>query len=450
MINTNLLAFSSDMEEEVDLFVSRNDLNVDHHFIREGNKITNRISFLGKVYEYTDEISYNDPLEEKRLIKRYAKLAVYKALSAHFNKTMPWGALTGIRPTKLAYKEGDNYKRFFKETMLVSEEKTSLIADILEAQKGIYEKNDDNADFFAGIPFCPTKCSYCSFVSCEIDRVKDLIPKYTDALVKEIEESKKLVKNLRSVYIGGGTPVALPIEELKKVLEAIGKQTVEYTVEAGRPDCITEENLAILKEYGVTRICVNPQTFSDKTLRLLGRRHTANDVLTKYALAKGQFDINMDLIAGLPEEEEEDFKFSLDKAISLDPENITVHTLCLKKGSRLKENTSRLAEDRAIRMVEYAHKALKEAGYLPYYLYRQKYMAGNLENTGYTKPGKACVYNVDIMEEIAQNVACGANAVSKAVFSGGERIERIGNPKDIITYINKLPLILEEKRRLFS
>ena len=211
---------------------------------------------------------------------------------------------------------------------------------------------------------------------------------------------------------------------------------------------ISRENLTLLRDYGVTRICLNPQTFQDRTLRLIGRNHTVRDIYDRYPLTKG-FSVNMDLIAGLPGERFADFKDSIDRCIELDPDNVTVHTLCLKRGAALKEETDRLPAGEVAEMVEYAHAALAERGYRPYYLYRQKYMAGNLENTGYAKPGTACVYNVDIMEEIAQNVACGANAVSKAVFGGGERIERYGSPKDIPSYLAKLDRIIEEKRKLF-
>jgi oxygen-independent coproporphyrinogen-3 oxidase len=227
------------------------------------------------------------------------------------------------------------------------------------------------------------------------------------------------------------------------------KTGVEYTVEAGRPDCITKENLRMLKDYGVTRICINPQTFSNKTLELLGRKHTAEELVEKYLMAKDDFIVNMDLIAGLNGEKHQDFKASIDKAIDLSPDNITVHTLCIKKGSYLAEEEHRLSGEEVGGMVDYAHKVLTENGYSPYYLYRQKYMAGNLENVGYAREGKACIYNVDIMEEIANNVACGANAISKRVYNGGERIEREASPKDVVTYLGKLEIIKERKSKLF-
>ena len=446
---TNLTALYPDLMEVVNLFEGGAELNISHVFEQKDGVYAHAVAVEGVPFSF----SYPRPdnpseREEKRLLKRSAKLAVYRALSSYTGKRMPWGSLTGIRPTKLAYKQGADFERFFREEMLVSPEKTALIAQILDAQRGIYEKNDDNGDLFVGIPFCPSRCAYCSFVSGDIRKNAALVEPYVEALVREIAASKSLVKKLRSVYIGGGTPVALPFPLLRKVLDAVGPQSVEYTVEAGRPDAISRENLALLRDYGVTRICLNPQTFQDRTLRLIGRNHTVRDIYDRYPLTKG-FSVNMDLIAGLPGERFADFKDSIDRCIELDPDNVTVHTLCLKRGAALKEETDRLPAGEVAEMVEYAHAALAERGYRPYYLYRQKYMAGNLENTGYAKPGTACVYNVDIMEEIAQNVACGANAVSKAVFGGGERIERYGSPKDIPSYLAKLDRIIEEKRKLF-
>lgn len=446
-------AYSPDIREVINLFLPESQVEVAHAFTESEGNYHNTVTVNGVNYEFTDIKPHAEtPLEKKRFEKRNIKLCVYKALESYFNKSMPWGALTGIRPTKLAYTEEENsrdFKELFKK-MRVSEEKTALTGKILAAQKGIYEKDTDNTDFFVFIPFCATKCRYCSFITADISKSGRYISDYITALCEEIKEAKKLIKNLRSVYIGGGTPVSLPAEELRRVLEAVGRQNAEYTVEAGRPDCMDEENIKLLKEYGVTRICVNPQTFNDATLERLGRRHTAADVVEKYNLVKGDFVVNMDLIAGLEGETIKDFKNSVDTAINLRPDNITVHTLCLKKGSELKESVGYLSENGVSEMVEYAHKALAAAGYIPYYLYRQKYMAGNLENTGYALPGKQCVYNIDVMEEISGNVACGANAVSKAVFDGCAKIERYRNPKDILTYIEKLQTVISEKKKLFE
>lgn len=456
MIDTDLKFVENELREVVSLFDGGDSLNIRHRFKESENKFTNTVTVNGKVYAYGNLVGeINDEIEKKRLVKRYAKLSLYKALSNFFDINLPWGALTGIRPTKLAYRQiekSGEFIEFFTDVMKVSKEKTDLTAAVIEAQRGIYEKDDSNTDFFVFIPFCPSRCKYCSFISADIKSAEKHVDDYVDALVDEINSSARFIKKLRSIYIGGGTPVALSDERLEKILIAIDKINtgVEYTVEAGRPDVITESNLRLLKKHNVTRICINPQTFSDKTLSLLGRKHTATDVVEKYMLAKDMFSVNMDLIAGLEGETEGDFKNSLDKAIELSPDNITVHTLCIKRGSYLAETENRLSGEVVQGMVEYAHSALKQAGYLPYYLYRQKYMAGNFENVGYTKPGKACVYNIDVMEEIAQNVACGANAISKRVFFGGERIERSASPKDVPTYIQKLQAIKENKRKLFS
>ncbi len=448
MLKTNFENFTSDLNEVLNEFISINcDIQVNGKIV--GETFYAEVIIDDKTYNYDYSYTATFPIEKKRLQKRFLKLSLYKALSNFTGVSLPWGALTGIRPTKLAYQQGDNFENFFLNTMLVSQSKTDLIAKILQTQQGIYRKKSGDGDLFVSVPFCPTRCAYCSFISNEISKEK-LINGYIDGLLREIEASKKLIKNLRSVYIGGGTPVALSDELFYKLMQGVGKMNVEYTVEAGRPDAITEEKLKIMKEFGVTRVCVNPQTFKDETLLLIGRRHTAKDIMDKFALVRSYgFDVNMDLIAGLPDESLNDFKNSLNVALSLNPENITVHTLCLKSGSKLKESISKLSEGEVSKMVEYSHQRLQDEGFLPYYLYRQKYMAGNLENTGYSKPDKVCVYNVDIMEETADIVANGANAVSKRVTDTG-KITRLGAPKDTATYISKVDKLIEEKISLFS
>ena len=450
MIDTNLPNLESELLEVVNLFDGGETLTIRHRFTESENKFVNTVTVNGQVYAYGNLVrNISGEIEKKRLVKRYAKL------SKHFKVELPWGALTGIRPTKLAYQQMEKsgeFTEFFTDVMKVSKEKTELTKAVIDTQTGIYERNDENTDFFVFIPFCPSRCKYCSFISADIKSAEKLVDAYVDALVDEINASAKYVKNLRSIYIGGGTPVALSDQRLEKILCAIDKINtgVEYTVEAGRPDAITESNLALLKKHGVTRICINPQTFNDETLTALGRNHTADAVVEKYNFAKDFFSVNMDLIAGLDGETVEDFKYSLDKTLALSPDNITVHTLCIKRGSYLAETEKRLSGEKVSEMVDYARDTLMKNGYNPYYLYRQKYMAGNLENVGYTKAGKACVYNIDVMEEIAQNVACGANAISKRVFLGGERIERAASPKDVATYIAKLEEIKIKKEKLFS
>ena len=455
MIETDLTKFLPDLIEEENLFKEYGELNIKHRFSDGGDRIVNTVIVNGKAYAFGTFLGKIGEIERKRLIKRYAKLSIYKTLSKIFNASLPWGSLTGIRPTKLAYQEiascGDFYD-FFKDTLLVSEEKTALTAEVINSQKGIYGTADGGSDFFAFIPFCPSRCEYCSFISQDVRGAEKLMKEYVPALIREINESAKYIKKLRSIYIGGGTPVALSDKDLDRVLSEIDKFNtgVEFTVEAGRPDAITKENLAILKAHGVTRISVNPQTFNDDTLKRIGRNHTASDVLRAFDLARNDFSINMDLIAGLPEETADIFYDTLNKTVSLDPDNITVHTLCVKKGSRLAEKSSGLTAGDCAKCVDIAHERLNGAGYNAYYLYRQKYMAGNLENVGYSKKGKECVFNIDTMEEIADVVACGANAISKRVEKMGEKIERYAQPKDVKTYLNKLDEILGKKEEFFA
>ena len=456
MIDTNLEYVKNDLREVLNIFGNENNLSVRHIFKEATDRVVNTVIFSGQSFSFCNLLSKTcTEIERKRLIKRYAKLAVYKSLSKSLKKDFPWGALTGIRPTKLAYQQLETtgeFKEFFTDTMMVSPEKTELVSSILNTQKGMYVKDDENTDLFVFIPYCPSRCKYCSFICADIKSAQKSVDKYVDTLIYEINESKKFIKKLRSIYIGGGTPVSLSDEHVDRILTSLDdlNNGVEFTVEAGRPDRITASNLKILKKHGATRICINPQTFNDETLVRLGRKHTAKDVEDKFLIAKDDFIVNMDLIAGLEGETVSDFKRSIDKAISLSPDNITVHTLCIKRGSTLAGETDRLSDEYVSDMVGYASNKLTENGYNPYYLYRQKYMKGNLENVGYAKPGKACIYNVDVMEEISSTVACGANAISKRVYNGGERIEREASPKDVNTYISKIDAILEAKTKLFS
>ncbi len=450
IIKTDFEKLEAELLEESRFFDAPEDLEVVHTHAYENGKFINKITVGGKEYNFENSHPYDGELEFIRYEKRYAKLSLYNALSDYLGVSLPWGALTGIRPVKFAYNEGNEWQKVMRDEMHVSEKKLDIVSRIIDSQKDVYDKTEGNCDLFISVPFCPSRCSYCSFVSNEIGKEKRL-EEYVSALCKEIRAALPLIKHLRSVYIGGGTPVSLPLDLLERILQAVGDVNCEYTVEAGRPDCIDDATLTLLKKYGVTRVCVNPQSFNDKTLALIGRKHSAKDVIDKFALAKEYgFIVNTDLIAGLTGETFEDFKHSIDIAVGLSPENITVHTLSLKKGSILKENCGRLNVSDIEKMVDYAAETLISHGYAPYYTYRQKYMAGNLENTGYTKNGFACVYNVDVMEEIADNLACGANGVSKKLFDGGERIERYGAPKDIKTYIDKIDEIISRKNKLFA
>ncbi len=410
-------------------------------------------------YSYEDRGQVCDELYFKRLERRFAKLRLYQILSDTYKENMPWGALTGIRPTKLAYREieeGGDFSTIFRQ-MGVSEENLSLVAQILDTQKGIYEKKDGNCDLFVSLPFCPTKCAYCSFITAPIDKTKHFLPDYLTCLEKELLAAKDSVGNLRSVYIGGGTPFALDAPDLERVLRATEgifkgyNPQAEYTVEAGRPDVFSEEKLQLLKDYGVTRICINPQSFSDETLQKIGRRHTEKDIYNAFAMSeKYGFSINVDLIAGLTDETPKTFEESVRKAVQTGADNITVHCLSLKSGAKLKEEVSYLENDFISDMVAASRQILSENHYLPYYMYRQKYQVGNNENVGWTKKGKACVYNVDIMEETANNLAVGSNAVSKRVYNEKGLIERLASPKDLKTYIDGVDGLIEKKTKFFE
>ena len=453
MFTTNTEFLKAEMADVLRLFGDVPD--VAHTFVYAENNFMNAVIVGGREYDFCERQECAGEIEFKRYARRFAKLALYEALRAETGRSMPWGALTGIRPTKLAYAEQAAGRRFepLFEKFGVSRENIALVRAVLDAQQGIYAREEGAADLYIGIPFCPSKCDYCSFITADISRTGQYVEGYLSALEKEIAACRGLFRRLKSIYIGGGTPLVLETPQLRRVLDAAAPfaEGQEYTVEAGRPDVFTEEKLRLLKDYGVTRICVNPQTFSDETLARIGRRHTAADIYRAFDMARRfSFDINCDLIAGLPGERAEEFCSGLDKAVALAPENITVHTLCLKKGAKLKEEESRLAGDGIGEMINYSRSALSAAGYVPYYLYRQKYMADNRENTGWTKPGRACVYNIDVMEEITDNIACGANAVGKKLFAGEGRIERIGSPKDIPTYIAKIEGILAEKRKLYG
>ena len=462
MLTTDCKFLENELMDVVRLF-RRQPQKISHSFRYEEGVFCNDFVVDGQGYSFKDEGQVRDELEFKRFERRHAKLALYAILSELYQEKMPWGALTGIRPTKLAYTEQENGRDFVAlfRKMQVSEENIRLVQQILKTQEGIYEKKDGNADLFVSIPFCPTKCAYCSFITAPIEKTRAFLPAYLECLEKELSAAQDSVGVLRSVYIGGGTPFALETSELRRVLAAVQpilekKGKCEYTVEAGRPDVFTEEKLALLKEYGVTRICINPQTFSDETLRKIGRKHTVADIYRAFETSeKYGFDVNVDLIAGLEDETPEVFVDSVNKAIATGADNITVHCLSLKSGAKLKEDLLKedekyLENDFISTMVASSREILTNAGYLPYYMYRQKYQVGNNENVGWTKPNKACVYNIDIMEETADNFAVGANAVSKRVFNEKGLITRCASQKDLRTYIEGVDATIEKRRKFFE
>ena len=429
---------------------------ITHAFRYENGVFYNEFEIDGERYAFEDIESVENELLFKRLERRFAKLRLYEILSEKYGEKMPWGALTGIRPTKLAYTEIESGRDFIPlfQRMQVCDENIRLVEKTLQTQKGIYEKKDDNTDLFVSLPFCPSKCAYCSFITAPIEKTRAFLPAYLNCLDKELFASRDSVKNLRSIYIGGGTPFALDLPDLKRVLQSVAplaEAGVEYTVEAGRPDVFSAEKLRLLKEFGVNRICINPQTFSNETLKKIGRKHTVEEFYCAYELSKRcDFIVNIDLIAGLTDESFEVFSNGVERAVQTGADNITVHCLSLKSGAKMKEEIAYIENERISDMVLSSRRILSGAGYSPYYMYRQKYQAGNNENVGWTKTGKACVYNIDVMEETADNLAVGANAISKRVFTDLGRIDRLGSPKDLKTYIENIDELIAKKRKFFE
>ncbi|MDR3216602.1 MAG: coproporphyrinogen dehydrogenase HemZ [Clostridiaceae bacterium] len=394
----------------------------------------------------------------KRLEKRYLKIALYRTMSFLTGINLPYGALTGIRPSKLytELKGTGLVDDIFSKDFSVSPDKLSLIKKIAENQEKSRPESDKCVNVFINIPFCPTRCAYCSFISATTAKYADKLEYYKDCLIKELALLKTIVDEnnfvVRSVYVGGGTPTSFSTPLLSEILAtAADFNPREFTVEAGRPDTLNAQKVKALKAAGVTRVSVNPQTFNDKTLETIGRAHSAEDTVKAFKLTRKHFITNMDLIAMLPGEDFSDFKYSLDKAVSLAPDNITVHMLSMKKGSVLKLSDYKVENSAlASQMIDYAAEALRVAGYNPYYMYRQKYAGGSLENTGYARHGKECVYNIDIMEERTSILAAGAGAISKKLIPAENRIERQADFKGIDDYLNRFEEVLERTRSLWK
>ncbi len=401
--------------------------------------------------------------DEEIFIATKASIAVGRALFAAGKELLghipPWGILTGVRPAKVAgglMKEGRGIiktKRILRDEFFLNPQKAALAASVASNESKILKKMEkDSCSLYISIPFCPSRCSYCSFVSYTTPRLLSLIDEYLDALISELKETseniKRLSLKLSTIYIGGGTPTTLNPSQLTRLLRAVSKcfdisTLQEFTLEAGRPDTITKEKLKIAKDFGVTRISVNPQTLSDDILREIGRKHTAEDFFRAFAIAKesGIKDINVDLIAGLPGDDFKNFSETLDKIIELRPSNITVHTFCVKKASDALRNNSgiySLSGGDATKSVSYSQLNTKFAGYKPYYMYRQKNTVGNLENVGFSLEGHEGLYNVYMMEEVQTIFAVGAGAVTKLVKAdkdGKNQILRIFKPKYPYEYL---------------
>ncbi len=418
-------------------------------------------------YEYRAPMRLETPLIEKRYRKRCVKIAAFRTMRGMFDSYVPWGSLTGIRPTRLMRElisehTVEQARRIMLEEFDVSCEKLELASNIVAAQLPIIGmQSKDDIDIYVGIPYCKTRCLYCSFASC-VRTDKTDMGAYIDALKQDIKHGSGIVDKggyrVRAIYVGGGTPTVLTANELRDVLEftigSYGGFGAELTVEAGRPDTIDLDKLRVIKNCGATRISINPQTMCEKTLKLIGREHSPSAIFRAFDIAReaGISVINADVIAGLPGENEDNMKRTMDEIALLAPENLTVHTLAVKRSSRLKERITEYPlpdAQTADNMVKICAKAARDMGMYPYYMYRQKYMRGNLENVGYTTAGAECIYNIDMMEETTNIMAHGAGAMSKRIFDSQRRVERIPNPKDIATYILKIDRTVGDKRKLF-
>ncbi|MDR3767563.1 MAG: coproporphyrinogen dehydrogenase HemZ [Butyricicoccus sp.] len=406
-------------------------------------------------------------LAQKRVVTEIVKLALYDAMAPRLAVQPAWGSLTGVRPAKLArglmargLTRGQTAQRF-RERYGVTAERTALTMRAAAFAQAALERLPENeVSLYIGIPFCPSRCAYCSFVSHSIEKSAALIPPYVDALCAELADTGALLREgglrVSSIYIGGGTPTTLSPEELTRLMDSVSRHfdlshLQEYTVEAGRPDTITREKLVAIRAGGAGRVSINPQSMNDAVLQNIGRRHTAHEVLEAYALAREiGFDvINMDTIAGLEGDTPESFAHTIDTLIGLGPENITVHTLAIKRGADLTDKGANAAQhDRVQAMLAAANAALSAAGYGPYYLYRQKFTAGGFENVGWCKPDTENLYNIAMMEELQTIVSAGAGGVSKRVDRASGKITRFTNPKYPKEYIEAGERCLLGKRRL--
>lgn len=421
------------------------------------------------------EVPEKDGRSKKELHEAF-KCTLYTKLSAQLNKTLPWGYLTGVRPSKIAYtllEKGADREQILEEFTkkhLVSEKKAQLALQVAQTEKSILEKMDykNGYSLYIGIPFCPTTCLYCSFTSYSLAAYQSKVQPYLEALLKEMKYVSEAMRGRRldTVYFGGGTPTTLSAGQLDMLLTELERQfdlsaCRELTVEAGRPDSITYEKLCVLKAHHVDRISINPQTMNQQTLDLIGRRHTVEQIEEAFALAgkAGLDNINMDMILGLPGENKEMVQHTLEKIKALAPESLTVHSLAIKRAAALniwREKYLDLQMDNSDEIVSMAADYAHQMGHQPYYMYRQKNMAGNFENVGYSKPGLECIYNILIMEEKQTIIAMGAGASTKIVFQNetegaqAGRIERIENVKDVTNYIQRIDEMIERKRKFFS
>ena len=440
--------------------------------LHRGKKLTNLSALILRGGRWHNGVARfpSDKLDEPgeqvyHTVSHALKQAFYKAGTALLGHDLPWGSLTGVRPVKLptramlSGKTARQAQRELERDYHVSAPRAALAAECAQAALDVNRMlTRDGMALYIGIPFCPSRCAYCSFISADVKGSLALVEPYVDALCREIELAGTLLRerglHISCAYMGGGTPTTLSAGQLDRVLSAVERFLPmagcgEFTVEAGRPDTITADKLNVLKAHGIQRISINPQTMEDDLLRAIGRAHTAAQIEEAMALAGERFGglVNMDLIAGLPTDTVEGFERTLDRVLALAPANVTVHTLALKKGSQLTEEGGTACAPEAVEaMLALAADRLRRAGYAPYYLYRQKYMSGSFENVGWAKPGAACAYNIVMMEELQSVLSLGAGGITKLVDPDNGQIVRLNNPKYAREYLDRWEDVAADKR----
>lgn len=455
-------------------FVHRKDvgMTLENSVVYYNDKVFSKTVYLENYQVIYDSLDYRSieglsEQEVKKVTKETIKRSMYNVLMKKFNSYVPWGILTGIRPVKIVHTlldknlSDEDIRENLKTNYLISDEKIDLALNIAKRErKFIYPIDKNKISLYVSIPFCPTRCYYCSFPANPLKQFGHLKREYLDKLIIEIKGLAKLLeetnKEIETLYIGGGTPTTLDAKEMDILIKALYKELdlskiKEFTVEAGRPDTINREILECLKRNNVTRISINPQTMNQETLDKIGRGHSVNEIKEAFNLAReiGFDNINMDLILGLEGENVEMVRNTLEEIKKLQPESLTVHTLAIKRASKLKENMDEYVltqYEEMVKMIDLSMQYAKEMNLNPYYMYRQKQMLGNLENIGYAKEGYECIYNMQIMEEKQSNYALGAGSISKFVYVDEDRIERVENVKNVEQYIDRVEEMIQRKK----
>ncbi|GKU23856.1 coproporphyrinogen III oxidase [Clostridium folliculivorans] len=467
-IKLNDEKYRYDVYQMFNIFFTFQDIS----FVKEGEDFC--VSINGDYMELLkdQEILFKGNIKDGK--KEEIKKSIFTTLSNLTGEKYPWGTMIGIRPSKRALKlinEGvseEEIVKHYSDEFLVEKEKAQLCIEVAKYEEKFVNKHSKTISIYVGMPFCPTRCLYCSFASNPIGGCKKQVDPYLEALSKEISLIKDYVKSkeliIETVYFGGGTPTAVDDEQFEDIMRKVYESFVldnnikEFTVECGRPDSITAKKLQSMKKYSVDRISINPQSMNDLTLKEIGRNHTVADVIDKFNLARstGFDNINMDIIVGLPNEGLEQVENTYRRILELNPESLTVHGMSIKRSSRLHENlvlkqTIHIPRQEELnKMYNETKKLAEDLGMHPYYMYRQKNMVGNMENVGYSKVDKECIYNIQMIEDSQTIIALGADAVSKVVFLDENRIERFGNVKDVKEYINRIDEMIEGKIALFN